>query len=104
MAIRMLPVQTATTVVVIDLAFALGMRICPEVEFPLLYAAPDLVEFIFGHEESVVDTRYLGVSAEIHEVNAHTVAHLDDLERTELGRLGETKNLGQEPGTGRGVA
>ena len=87
----------------VDLALALGVRIRPEVEVPLFNAVPDLVELVLGDQERLMDSWYCGVWAEIHEVNAHTVAYFDDLEGTELRRLGETEHLGEEPGTSHGV-
>ena len=102
--VGMSPVQTAAAVMMVDLGFALGAGIRPEVEIPLLDTDPDLVELVLGDEERVVDPRYLVLFADIHEVDAHTVTDFDDLEVTELCRRGKTEHFGEESGTSYGVA
>src|ERR1051325_6930637 len=96
----MLPVQSAAAVVVVDLTLALTVGVGPEVEVSRLDPIPDLIELLLAHQEGVVDARYVGVRPVIHEVDADAVADLDDLERSEPGRVRETEHLGEELGAG----
>src|SRR6476646_4876311 len=75
-----LPVQTATVVLVIDLARLALVRVGPPLSLLVLETAPDCVEVVLANEEGVV--LRCNLAAVLDEVECGAVVELEHRERT----------------------
>src|SRR6185295_13797546 len=92
---RVLEVDAAAAVVVVDLAGSAAPRIGPVLQTALLDTSVDVVEFVLGHQEGVVLRMYLLVLGHLRVVEADTVVEPYREERTELLGCRQAEELGE---------
>src|SRR5437867_3019598 len=96
-AIRIIPIDAAAAVAVVDLTRPALAGIGPVGQPALADAAEDLIELVLAHEEGVVHHREVALVA--YEVERDAVVELDAVERAESDGCRTVEDLGQE---GRG--
>jgi hypothetical protein len=93
--VRVVEVQPATAVIVVDLPGRVVSRVGVELDPGLLDSPEDGIELILGHQERIVlwgDP----LRVAIHEIQGHAVTGLDRKERAKGGTDPQPQNHGQE--------
>src|SRR5258705_1406055 len=98
MACRILEVDAATAVVVVDLAGPAAPRIRPMLQTALLDASVDPVEIVLGHQERIVLRADLLVLSHLRVVEAGTVVESYRKEVTEFLGAWQAEELREEVG------
>jgi hypothetical protein len=94
MAVRVLEVDAAAAIVMVDLAFLAPLWIGPIRETLLLDPAENHVELRLAHEEREMTRR--DVALPVHEVEIDAVGGRDDLERPSFASRRQTEDAGEK--------
>src|ERR1051325_1849843 len=95
-SVRVFKIKAASIIVLVDLVFLPVIRVSPEGKLTFAYAAEDFVESHFAYEKGVVRPQEIVLG--LNEVESNFIVELYSQEKSKLGRLRKSQDVGQKIG------